>query len=42
MFALAVLAGTYGAYLASNADGRDALRGLIAKRDASAQSSNAE
>lgn len=42
MFALVVLAGMYGAYLVSNADGREALRGLIAKRDASAQSSNAQ
>jgi hypothetical protein len=41
MFILAVLAGTYGAYLASNADGRAALRGLIAKRDVSSQSSDA-
>jgi hypothetical protein len=41
MVVLAVLAGTYGAYLASNADGREAVRGFIAKRDASSQSSNA-
>jgi hypothetical protein len=41
-FGLAVLAGTYGAYLASNADAREALRGLIAKRDTSAQNSNAQ
>jgi hypothetical protein len=40
-FVLAVLAGTYGAYLVSNADGREAIRGFIAKRDASPQSSNA-
>lgn len=42
IFALAVLAGTYGAYLVSNADGREALRGLISSRDASTHSSNAQ
>ncbi len=41
VFVLAVLAGTYGAYLVSNADGREVLRGLISNRDASSQSSSA-
>jgi hypothetical protein len=41
VFVLAVVAGTYGAYLVSSADGREALRGFIGKRDASSQSSNA-
>jgi len=42
MFVLALIAGTYGAYLVSNAEGRAAVRGLIARRDASSQSSNAQ
>jgi hypothetical protein len=42
MFVLALIAGTYGAYLVSNAKGRAAVRGLIARRDASSQSSNAQ
>jgi hypothetical protein len=41
MWALVVLAGTYGAYLVSSADGREALRGLIANRGVSAQGSHA-
>jgi hypothetical protein len=41
MLVLTVIAGAYGAYLVSNADGREALRGLFTNRDASSQSSRA-
>jgi hypothetical protein len=41
MLALTVIAGAYGAYLVSNADGREALRGLFTNRDTSSQSSSA-
>lgn len=41
MFVVALAAGTYGAYLVSSAEGRAAVRGLIARRDLSSQSSNA-
>jgi hypothetical protein len=41
MFVLALLAGTYGAYLVSSAEGRATVRGFIARRDVSSQSSNA-
>lgn len=38
---LTVVGGAYGAYLVSNADGREAFRGLFTNRDASSQSSSA-